>query len=217
MTTATTTDEQEYETPDNTDTDATTVQWFTGSPQTHRVTRAIAQYGPIARTTLAQILGLSQGALSRITSDLIHEDVIEELPDNTTTQGRLPQGFVPKESREKRGRPQTNLQLRAGERTFLGINIHGSEVSIVAVDALCRPVSPCRTFTLESTKPQDVAAAIGTAIHDYRTAVSPSPVAVGLSFGGHAENDRYVTYAPFLHWDGRVDAAGAIEQSGGLP
>ena len=195
----------------------TDVQWFTGSPQTHRVTRAIAQYGPIARTTLAQLLGLSQGALSRITSDLIYEGVIEELPGDTTEQGRLPQGFIPKESREKRGRPQTNLRLRAGERTFLGINIHGSEVSIVAVNALCRPVGPCRTVTLESTKPQDVAATIGTAIRKYRSDVTPSPVAVGLSFGGHAEDDRYVTYAPFLHWDGRVDAAGAIEQTGGLP
>ena len=47
-------------------------QWFSGSEHTHRVAAAIAQYGPIARTTLAQMLGLSQGALSRITSDLIY-------------------------------------------------------------------------------------------------------------------------------------------------
>ena len=46
-------------------------QWFSGSEHTHRVAAAIAQYGPIARTTLAQMLGLSQGALSRIASDLI--------------------------------------------------------------------------------------------------------------------------------------------------
>ena len=54
-------------------------QWFSGSKHTHRVAAAIAQYGPIARTTLAQMLGLSQGALSRITSDLIYAGVIEEL------------------------------------------------------------------------------------------------------------------------------------------
>lgn len=53
-------------------------QWFSGSKHTHRVAAAIAQYGPIARTTLAQMLGLSQGALSRITSDLIYAGVIEE-------------------------------------------------------------------------------------------------------------------------------------------
>ena len=54
-------------------------QWFSGSEHTHRVAAAIAQYGPIARTTLAQMLGLSQGALSRITSDPIYAGVIEEL------------------------------------------------------------------------------------------------------------------------------------------
>ena len=54
-------------------------QWFSGSEHTHRVAAAIAQYGPIARTKLAQMLGLSQGALSRITSDLIYAGVIEEL------------------------------------------------------------------------------------------------------------------------------------------
>ena len=215
--TAYATDAQKSAESDDDNRQTTDIQWFTGSPQTHRVARAIAQYGPVARTTLAQLLGVSQGALSRITSDLIYEGVIEELPDDATEQGKLPQGFTPKEPREKRGRPQTNLRLRAGERIFLGVNIHGSEVSIVAVDALCRPVGPCRTLTLESTKPQDVATLIGSAIQDYRRAITPSPVAVGLSFGGHAEDDRYVTYAPFLHWDGRVDAAGAIEQTGGLP
>lgn len=65
-------------------------QWFSGSEHTHRVAAAIAQYGPIARTTLAQMLGLSQGALSRITSDLIYAGVIEELPAEAGPSGKLP-------------------------------------------------------------------------------------------------------------------------------
>ena len=68
-------------------------QWFSGSEHTHRVAAAIAQYGPIARTTLAQMLGLSQGALSRITSDLIYAGVIEELPAVAGTTGKLPERF----------------------------------------------------------------------------------------------------------------------------
>ena len=55
----------------------------------HRVAQAIAKYGPVARTTLAQMLGLSQGALSRITSDLIYAGVIEELPADTVVRGPL--------------------------------------------------------------------------------------------------------------------------------
>ena len=49
--------------------------WFHRSDHTHRVAAAILKHGPIARTTLAQDLGLSQGALSRITSDLIYDGV----------------------------------------------------------------------------------------------------------------------------------------------
>ena len=69
-------------------------QWFSGSEHTHRVAAAIAQYGPIARTTLAQMLGLSQGALSRITSDLIYAGVIEELPAEAGPSGDSRQGKV---------------------------------------------------------------------------------------------------------------------------
>lgn len=46
-------------------------QWFEGSEYTHKVATCVMKYGPISRITLAQILGLSQGAVSRITSDLI--------------------------------------------------------------------------------------------------------------------------------------------------
>ena len=55
-------------------------QWFDGSSYTHKVAASIMKYGPIARITLAQILGLSQGAISRITSDLIYAGVVEETP-----------------------------------------------------------------------------------------------------------------------------------------
>ena len=48
-------------------------RWFSRSDATHNVARGIMQYGPIARTPLAQIFNLSQGALSRITSDLIYD------------------------------------------------------------------------------------------------------------------------------------------------
>ena len=100
-------------------------QWFSGSEHTHRVAAAIAQYGPIARTTLAQMLGLSQGALSRITSDLIYAGVIEELPAEAGPSGKLPERFTPRESSDRRGRPQTSLVLCSNARTFIGVKVHG--------------------------------------------------------------------------------------------
>ena len=86
--------------------------WFHRSDHTHRVAAAILKHGPIARTTLAQDLGLSQGALSRITSDLIYDGVVEE----SSTE---PDGAA--EPRERRGRPQTALRIRQNARTFVGV------------------------------------------------------------------------------------------------
>lgn len=51
------------------------------------------------------MLGLSQGALSRITSDLIYAGVIEELPAEAGPSGKLPERFMPRESSDRRGRP----------------------------------------------------------------------------------------------------------------
>ena len=80
-------------------------QWFEGSEYTHKVAASIMKYGPISRITLAQILGLSQGAVSRITSDLIYAGVIEETPMQSGQDNKLPKGFIRKENLERRGRP----------------------------------------------------------------------------------------------------------------
>lgn len=194
-----------------------TPQWFTGSEYTHRVAQAIAQYGPIARTTLSQLLGLSQGALSRITSDLIYADVIEETPSQPNTSNKLPAGFTAKESTERRGRPQTALRLRAEQRSFIGANIHGSDISMIVTDALCNPLCECITEALTSTKPNDVAQQLSDLARRCSAGIVPSPVAMGLSIGGHADKDRFVTYAPFLHWDGSIDLGGMMEEYGGIP
>lgn len=84
-------------------------QWFEGSEYTHKVAACIMKYGPISRITLAQILGLSQGAVSRITSDLIYAGVIEETPMPSGKAGKLPKGFVQKENTERRGRPPNRI------------------------------------------------------------------------------------------------------------
>ena len=81
------------------------------------------KYGPISRITLAQILGLSQGA-------------VEETPMPSGKAGKLPKGFVQKENTERRGRPQTGLQVIANARSFVGMKINATHISAVAVNAI---------------------------------------------------------------------------------
>ncbi|NMM94852.1 ROK family transcriptional regulator [Bifidobacterium oedipodis] len=197
-------------------------QWFEGSEHTHRVAAAIAQYGPIARTTLAQMLSLSQGALSRITSDLIYAGVIEERPSAGGVQGKLPEGFVPKESSDRRGRPQTALVLCANARTFIGVKVHGTSAVAAAVNAHGEVVSGRHeeTFTANPS-PQVICDIIARLCKDCAADIAasglPSPTAVGVAVGGHVIEDSVVTFAPFLHWDGEVDLGAMVADATGIP
>ncbi|WP_052824295.1 ROK family protein [Bifidobacterium animalis] len=194
-------------------------RWFSRSDATHNVARGIMQYGPIARTPLAQIFNLSQGALSRITSDLIYDGVIEEMPAGSTQAGRLPQGFDLRESGERRGRPQTALRIREDSHAFVGVNIHDGAITVSEVNAVCHPIGSDITETVSNTAPQAVVEQITRMVHELAASSpdAPSPTALGLSLGGHVEDDRYVTFAPFLYWDSTVDLGGMLQRATGIP
>ena len=191
-------------------------RWFSRSDATHNVARGIMQYGPIARTPLAQIFNLSQGALSRITSDLIYDGVIEEMPAGSTQAGRLPQGFDLRESSE---RPQTALRIREDSHAFVGVNIHDGAITVSEVNTMCRPIGSDITETVSNTAPQAVVEQITRMVRELVAASpdAPAPTALGLSLGGHVEDDRYVTFAPFLYWDSSVDLGGMLQRDTGIP
>ncbi|MCI1660925.1 ROK family protein [Bifidobacterium psychraerophilum] len=200
-------------------------QWFDASPYTHQVAADIVRYGPIARTTLAQILKLSQGALSRITGDLLHLGVIEELPDARLAQdaGRLPFGFSQKqsESSEKRGRPLTALRINKDERSFIGINVRGNSALAVAVNALCEPLGEPHTLAFTYQSPEELAVSlakvVAECVKDAKRAALPEPSLLGLSLGGHIVDNATVTAAPFLHWNGNANLAELLTRRCGIP
>lgn len=191
--------------------------WFRKSEATHNVARGIMQYGPIARTPLAQIFNLSQGALSHITSDLIYDGVIEEMPAGSVQAGRLPEGFELHESSERRGRPQTALRIREDSHTFIGVNIHDQEITVSQVNAMCRPIGSELTEKIEGTAPEAVTAQIARMVAQCTDASAPKPTAMGVSLGGHIDDDRFVTYAPFLYWDATVDLGALLQEATGIP
>lgn len=207
--------------------------WFEGSEYTHKVAACIMKYGPISRITLAQILGLSQGAVSRITSDLIYAGVIEETPMAAGHGGRLPKDFVrknsqkaaqksgQKENTERRGRPQTGLRIVANARTFVGMKINTTHITAVAVNALGQIVTGCHDLPLDDDSPESVVDVIKQLTMDCADeaimAGLPSPCAVGVSLGGHIVDDSMVTFAPFLHWSKPVEFSALIQEATGLP
>lgn len=203
--------------------------WFEGSEYTHKVAACIMKYGPISRITLAQILGLSQGAVSRITSDLIYAGVIEETPMAAGHGGKLPKDFlrksaqksIQKENTERRGRPQTGLRIIANARTFVGMKINTTHITAVTVNALGQIVTGCHDLPLDDDSPESVVDVIKQLTMDCADeaimAGLPSPCAVGVSLGGHIVDDSMVTFAPFLHWSKPVEFSALIQEATGLP
>ena len=134
-------------------TEPTSTSWSsptgsTGRTTPTRVAAAILKHGPIARTTLAQDLGLSQGALSRITSDLIYDGVVEESsadPDESA------------ETRERRGRPLTALRIRQDARTFVGVKINAHLATAVAINAHSTIVSRPHSHAISEQSPDVLA------------------------------------------------------------
>ena len=207
--------------------------WFEGSEYTHKVAACIMKYGPISRITLAQILGLSQGAVSRITSDLIYAGVIEETPMAPGQGGRLPKDFVrknsqkaaqksgQKENTERRGRPQTGLRIVANARTFVGMKINTTHITAVAVNAIGQIVTGCHDLPLDDDSPESVVDVIKQLTMDCADEAVmsglPAPCAVGVSLGGHITDDSVTTFAPFLHWSKPVEFSAMIRKATGLP
>ncbi|PAU68146.1 NagC family transcriptional regulator [Bifidobacterium italicum] len=191
--------------------------WFSKSQATHDVARGIMQYGPIARTPLAQIFNLSQGALSRITSDLIYDGVIEELPAGGAQTGTLPAGVASHDAGGRRGRPQTALRIREDEHVFLGANIHDGAITVSEVNTMCRPIGAELTEGIADRSPDALVAQIARMMREAAAPDMPAPTAIGLSLGGHIDDDRFVTFAPFLYWDSAVDLGGLVQRATGIP
>ena len=207
--------------------------WFEGSEYTHKVAACIMKYGPISRITLAQILGLSQGAVSRITSDLIYAGVIEETPMAAGHGGKLPKDFLrknsqkaaqksgQKENTERRGRPQTGLRIVANARTFVGMKINTTHITAVAVNAIGQIVTGCHDLPLDDDSPESVVDVIKQLTMDCADEAVmsglPAPCAVGVSLGGHITDDSVTTFAPFLHWSKPVEFSAMIRKATGLP
>lgn len=196
-------------------------QWFEGSEYTHKVAVCVMKYGPISRITLAQILGLSQGAVSRITSDLIYAGVIEETPMPSGKAGKLPKGFVQKENTERRGRPQMGLRIIKNARSFVGMKINATHISAVAVNAIGQIITGCHDLEIEDTSPQTVVTLIKQLTIDCSDEAEmagwPKPCAVGISLGGYVVDNAVVTFAPFMHWSQPVELSAMVREATGLP
>ena len=203
---------------------ASTPTWFHGSSWEPLIAADVLRSGPVSRTPLAGYHGLSQGTLSRIIKTLTLGNVVH------TTRRDARADHVPKylrtaatsSAKAGRGRPQQNLAINHNAATFIGVNVREDIVRAGAVNVACElGGSQIHSQDLASTEPQSVARTIAglvsTCEDDLVQRQLPAPSLIGISIGGHIEGDGTCGYAPFMHWDERVDLAGLVQQECGIP
>ena len=188
--------------------------WFSASSFTHRIAVDILQNGPISRVSLARRFGLTQGAVSRITSDLAHWGVIETaglLPTSKEGQTKDPRTNQDKtegdfsetgaaRTRLRAGRPQQALVIRHDAKTFIGVNLHGATAMAVAVDLACQPVGMPHQKEIQHRGPGQVTEVLTGLVRDCMAEIRQA----GLPDFGHAVTDqtgqnlRHLAGAPVL-------------------
>ena len=87
------------------------------SPTQFQLLRVISQSGPMSRTTLAEVTGLSKASVSMITRDLLERGVLHE---TETVQGQ--------------GRPSIKLGLDADSAYFVGVSLIEEPFALVVTD-----------------------------------------------------------------------------------
>ena len=124
-------------------------------------------------------------------------------------------------TRERRGRPLTALRIRQDARTFVGVKINAHLATAVAINAHSTIVSRPHSHAISEQSPdvlaRTVAELVAACAADLADTNLPTPTAIGIAVGGHIVDDTVVTFAPFLHWEGRIPFAALVEQATGLP
>lgn len=210
--------------------------WFSLSDNTHDIVVDIMRNGPVSRSKLARDHRLSAGTLSKITSELIYQKIIDEQKTpqedrkNADQEEEIKEGIdyteglerqVARDGANGRGRPQVGLMIHAESRTYIGINVHTFESVMMLTDAMCRPLTDPLIVSYTDTRPTAIVDALSGGIRQLiqkaEQAGLSKPSAVGITVGGHIVEDNTVTYAPFLRWNGPVKLGDMIQDRCQIP
>src|SRR5262245_58416025 len=157
---------------------------FDGDPTAAGIFVAVLTQGPIARSEIAQRLGLSNGTVSKAVRPMLDAGYLVE-----SDGGAL----------SRPGRPVVPLRVVAEREFVIGIKLAGDHLVGVVVDLLAN-VRASREVALTSHEVPDVVAAL-TALVDELRPLTGAVTRIGVGIGGHVDAaSGTVRYAPFLDW-----------------
>jgi len=168
------------------------------------VLHAALDHGPVARSTIARLAGLSPAAVSRLTAELAARGLLREIPE----------AAGPK----RVGRPHVPVDIDIGRRVACGLHIAVGHATLALLDLRGR-VAAQERLAHAGAGPQDVLLRVASRIPGFldEHAGGRTPVGLGVASGGWVDPQRGVIMenAP-LGWCG-VPVRELMTQATGLP
>jgi predicted NBD/HSP70 family sugar kinase len=168
------------------------------------VLQAAADHGPVARSTIARLAGLSAAAVSRLCADLSGAGLLREAPEAATPKGV--------------GRPHVPVEVDTGRRVACGLHIAVRHATLGLVDLRGRVVASER-LDHQGADPQQVLHRLAGRIPAFigEHAGGRVPLGLGVASGGWVdpEHGMIMENAP-LGWR-RVPVRAVLRAQTGLP
>jgi predicted NBD/HSP70 family sugar kinase len=168
------------------------------------VLQAAMDHGPVARSTIARLAGLSPAAVSRLCAGLAAAGLLREVPDAATPKGV--------------GRPHVPVEVDTGRRVACGLHIAFRYATLALVDLRGRVVAR-EQIDHPAGDPAVVLTRIARRIPEFlgEHAGSRKPLGLGVASGGWVDREHgvIVENAP-LGWRG-VPVRELMTAATGLP
>ncbi|MFC0436972.1 ROK family transcriptional regulator [Kutzneria buriramensis] len=168
------------------------------------VLRAVLEHGPVSRSAVARMTGLSAASLSRQTADLVRAGLLRELPEVSGPNGL--------------GRPHVPLDLDTDRHVVAGVHVAVPHATSVVMDLRGRIVAT-HTEPHRGAGPEAVLRRAGGTVRSLLDtyADGATPLGVGFASGGWVDPDMgTVVEHELLGWR-HVPVANLLSEATGLP
>lgn len=169
------------------------------------VLQAVLDHGPVARSTIARLVGLSPAAVSRLSADLIAAGLLSE---------RAPVARGPKPA----GRPYIPVEIDTTRRVACGLHVATRHATLALLDLRGR-VLALERIPHAGTEPRRVLARLARRVPEFVAARSGGrkPAGLGVAVGGWVDpSDGVVVEHALLGWRD-VHVRRLLEEATGLP
>jgi predicted NBD/HSP70 family sugar kinase len=168
------------------------------------VLQAVLDHGPVARSTIARLAGLSPAAVSRLSADLIGAGLVRESAQEAGAKSV--------------GRPHVPLEIDTSRRVAVGLHIAFRHAVLAILDLQGRVIARER-ITHRGTDPRRVLSRLSARIGGFvaEHAAGRAPVGLGIATGGWVDRaDGVIIEHAMLGWRD-VPARQVFAAATGLP